>query len=93
MVHRDIKPANLLLTSGGTIVKLADFGLTRIASTSNSTATMAGTALYMAPEVLKAEVSSPSDIWSVGVTVHELLTGKSVCSPPYDFYPPYVVEF
>eukprot|EP00960_Hanusia_phi_P050147 760031-Hanusia_phi.AAC.2 len=84
VIHRDIKGANILTTKEGT-VKLADFGVaTRM---SDATALpgkdyhdVAGTPYWMAPEVIEMSPASPaSDIWSVGATIIELLTG----SPPY----------
>jgi serine/threonine-protein kinase len=76
VVHRDIKPANILISNGDT-VKLGDFGLAQILST-NSFAGGAGTYAYMAPEDFDEERKSDhqSDIWSVGVTFYEMLTGE-----------------
>jgi len=77
VVHRDIKPSNIMITDVG-VVKLLDFG---IALTSNSShLTMAGYLLgslsYMSPEQVKGSVATAqSDIYSVGVTLYELLTG------------------
>jgi serine/threonine protein kinase len=74
-VHRDIKPANILLSKGDE-VKLVDFGLAEILAT-NSYAGGAGTYAYMAPEDFAEEHHSDhqSDIWAVGVTLYEMLTG------------------
>ncbi len=75
-VHRDIKPANILISSDG-VVKLADFGLAEILTT-NAYAGGAGTYAYMAPEDFAEEnrSDSQSDIWAVGVTLFEMLTGE-----------------
>ncbi len=75
-VHRDIKPANILINSDGD-VKLVDFGLAEILST-NAYAGGAGTYAYMAPEDFAEEDRSDnqSDIWAVGVTLYEMLTGQ-----------------
>ncbi|HZO89323.1 MAG TPA: serine/threonine-protein kinase [Chthonomonadaceae bacterium] len=75
-VHRDIKPANILLSREGT-VKLVDFGLAEILAT-NAYAGGAGTYAYMAPEDFAEEERSDnqSDIWAVGVTLYEMLTGQ-----------------
>jgi serine/threonine protein kinase len=74
-VHRDIKPANILIGRDGE-VKLADFGLAEILAT-NAYAGGAGTYAYMAPEDFAEEDRSDhqSDIWAVGVTLFEMLTG------------------
>jgi serine/threonine-protein kinase len=74
-VHRDIKPANILINANGE-VKLVDFGLAEILST-NAYAGGAGTYAYMAPEDFAEEDRSDhqSDIWAVGVTLFEMLTG------------------
>lgn len=75
---RDIKGANILTTKEG-IIKLADFGVaTKFGD--ESAAVVAGTPYWMAPEIIELNGSTTaSDIWSVGCTVIELLTGD----PPY----------
>ena len=75
IVHRDIKPANILVTPEGQ-VKLVDFGLAEILAT-NAYAGGAGTYAYMAPEDFASEHRSDrlSDIWAVGITLYESLTG------------------
>eukprot|EP01103_Thecamoeba_quadrilineata_P013080 TRINITY_DN3524_c0_g1_i2.p1 TRINITY_DN3524_c0_g1~~TRINITY_DN3524_c0_g1_i2.p1 ORF type:complete len:314 (-),score=55.65 TRINITY_DN3524_c0_g1_i2:879-1820(-) len=82
VIHRDIKGANILTTKEGQ-VKLADFG---VAKKLNEEGDLhCGTPYWMAPEVISLEQSTlKSDIWSVGCTVIELLTG----SPPYFNIPP-----
>lgn len=78
VIHRDIKGANILTTKEGK-VKLADFGVaTRLADLDPQA--VVGTPYWMAPEVIEMSgVSTACDIWSVGCTVIELLTGQ----PPY----------
>jgi len=82
VVHRDIKGANILTTKQG-IVKLADFGVaTRMLETRETAMSepVVGTPYWMAPEVIEmVGITSASDIWSVGCTAIELLTGY----PPY----------
>eukprot|EP00727_Mastigamoeba_balamuthi_P006836 m51a1_g2773 putative serine-threonine kinase (1186) ;mRNA; f:1026321-1030371 len=76
VVHRDIKGANILVTKEGNI-KIADFG---IASQRDDAIDVTGTPYWMAPEIIELSgASTKSDIWSVGCTVIELLTGQ----PPY----------
>ena len=82
VVHRDIKPHNILITEGGDI-KVTDFGIARAASSSTMTKTGAvmGTAHYISPEQAMGEsVGSASDLYSLGVLLYEMLTGKL----PYD---------
>lgn len=73
VLHRDIKPANLLVNHSGAI-KLADFGFCRVlSSTTDMTATRAGTPLYMAPELLEGKgYTAKADIWSLGITLYEI---------------------
>eukprot|EP01006_Ploeotia_vitrea_P041813 TRINITY_DN66575_c5_g2_i1.p1 TRINITY_DN66575_c5_g2~~TRINITY_DN66575_c5_g2_i1.p1 ORF type:complete len:592 (-),score=40.92 TRINITY_DN66575_c5_g2_i1:36-1709(-) len=75
LVHRDIKSGNMLMTEDGT-VKLGDFGTARSFGTMTQTATVAGTLLYMAPEAGEGLLTPASDIWSLGITFAELITGE-----------------
>jgi eukaryotic-like serine/threonine-protein kinase len=83
VVHRDIKPGNMMLTSGG-VVKLMDFGIARSATDHKltQTGTTVGSLYYMSPEQIQG-VAAPdarSDLYSVGVSLYELVTGKK----PFD---------
>jgi serine/threonine-protein kinase len=90
IVHRDLKPANLFLArrrDGGEIVKVLDFGISKIlaligtAPTLTETSSILGSPVYMAPEQLRnaKTVDSRADVWSVGVVLYELLAGH----PPF----------
>ena len=76
VVHRDLKPANLMLDSAGKI-RITDFGLAGIAANIQGAEVRAGTPAYMAPEQLAGrEVTFKSDIYSLGLVLYEILTGK-----------------
>lgn len=79
VVHRDIKPSNILLTAEGD-VKIMDFGIAKILDDDKSltkTGTQLGTVLYMSPEQVRGEkVDKVSDIYSLGVTLFQMVTGR-----------------
>lgn len=84
IAHRDLKPENFLLATkeDASEIKIIDFGLSRfLGDTANMRlSTAAGTALYMAPEVLKGDYDERCDNWSLGVVMYVLLCG----SPPFE---------
>ncbi len=90
IVHRDLKPSNLFLSeeSGKRVLKVLDFGISKIATDLDAPPTSAtsacvtvGTPLYMSPEQMRSsrDVDGRSDIWSLGVILYELVAG----TPPF----------
>jgi len=91
IVHRDIKPDNLFIAADGH-VKILDFGIAKLTAqgdeatlpgvpTATGTGTVIGTAAYMSPEQVRGEpVDARSDIFSLGVVLHEMLSG----APPFN---------
>jgi serine/threonine-protein kinase len=84
IIHRDLKPENVFCTTDGRI-KVLDFGIARLAELGASSATrtgwVMGTPGYMPPEQARgrwAEVDARSDIWAIGATMYNLLTGRPV---------------
>lgn len=82
IIHRDIKPLNIMITEEG-VVKLTDFGIARAVSSATKSAASdsAGSVHYLSPEQVRGGfVDERSDIYSIGITMYEMITG----SVPYD---------
>lgn len=83
IVHRDIKPENIMIDkkepSGLIRVKLIDFGVAKIFNKNTSNKTFAGSNIYMAPEIFRADYDESCDIWSIGMILYILLIGV----PPF----------
>jgi calcium-dependent protein kinase len=81
-VHRDLKPENLLLDGDdvNALIKVIDFGTSQVFDPKKKMKQTYGTPYYIAPEVLKGSYDAKCDIWSCGVILFILLTGR----PPFD---------
>ncbi len=89
IVHRDLKPGNIMLTKSG--VKLLDFGLSRSSADIHATAEWErmGTPAYMAPEQFQGQkADARTDIYALGLVLHEMATGRPPSSEPANTVPP-----
>ncbi|XP_046839736.1 serine/threonine-protein kinase unc-51-like isoform X2 [Xenia sp. Carnegie-2017] len=95
IVHRDLKPQNILLSYSGITqprpidikIKIADFGFARFLHGEMMAATLCGSPMYMAPEVIMSrEYDAKADLWSIGTILYQCLTGHApfVASSPQD---------
>lgn len=82
VLHKDITPGNIFLTDDD-ILKIIDFGISsNVGAQNRATDSIVGTPVYMSPEQLRGEIlDCRTDIYSLGVLVHQLLTGRTVNAP------------
>jgi serine/threonine protein kinase len=93
VIHRDIKPSNILVAPAG-VAKITDFGIARAleGSVSTCTGTALGTPAYMSPEQVRGtKLDYRTDIYSLGVTLYEMLTGRVPFERPKDSDSDYAV--
>ena len=79
IIHRDLRPANVLVSESGRL-KVADFGTSRFLEIAAHGTTVIGSPPYMAPEQFRGEAVFASDLYSLGITIYQMLTGVL----PYD---------
>ncbi|MFL5706327.1 MAG: WD40 repeat domain-containing serine/threonine protein kinase [Ktedonobacteraceae bacterium] len=89
IIFRDLKPANIMVTPDGNIY-LIDFGIARLFKPGQAKDTIAfGSPGYAAPEQYgKAQTTARADIYSLGATLHQMLTGNDPSEAPFAFVPP-----
>ena len=84
IIHRDLKPENIMITNreknGCLQIKLIDFGTAKIFEKGQEENRYVGSSYYMAPEIIKRKYDEKCDLWSIGVILYILLTGR----PPFD---------
>jgi calcium-dependent protein kinase len=82
IIHRDLKPENIFLVENGNeiVIKIGDFGSACVIKNTASVKGFFGSSYYFAPEVLEGDYDCKSDIWSIGIIMYIILTGKA----PYE---------
>jgi serine/threonine-protein kinase len=81
VIHRDLRPGNVLVSDGG-LLKVADFGTSRFIEIAAHGTTVIGSPPYMAPEQFHGKAVFASDIYSLGVTMYQMLTGSLPYNTP-----------
>ncbi len=81
VIHRDLRPANVLVSEHG-MLKVADFGTSRFLEIAAHGTTVIGSPAFMAPEQFQGKAVFASDLYSVGVTMYQMLTGELPYEPP-----------
>jgi serine/threonine-protein kinase len=88
VIFRDLKPDNIMLSEGAGQIKLIDFGIARLFDPAKDRDTIAiGTRGFMAPEAFHEQTDARSDLYSLGVTLHNLLTGYDPAANPWKLPP------
>src|SRR5216683_3406062 len=83
VIYRDLKPSNIMVTAEG-MIKLIDFGIARHFIRQGTTV---GTVGYAAPEQYQGECDQRSDVYALGATLHQMLSGRDPARFPFDFLP------
>lgn len=86
IIYRDMKPSNVMLSREGNI-KIIDFGIAREYKGNQDDTLPLGTRGYASPEHFTKKTDARSDVYTVGVTMYQLLTGKDPAKPPYKILP------
>jgi serine/threonine protein kinase len=81
VIHRDLRPANVLVSENG-MLKVADFGTSRFLEIAAHGTTVIGSPAFMAPEQFQGKAVFASDLYSVGITMYQMLTGELPYEPP-----------
>uniref|UniRef100_A0A8C7V7H5 non-specific serine/threonine protein kinase n=1 Tax=Oncorhynchus mykiss TaxID=8022 RepID=A0A8C7V7H5_ONCMY len=102
IIHRDLKPQNILLSyhtgrkshSTNTCIKIADFGFARYLQNNMMAATLCGSPMYMAPEVIMSQnYDAKADLWSIGTILFQCLTGKAPFQVSTIYHHAFMVTF